>query len=636
MNSECLTDAVIQTRRSRCPVTVGVWTAIPPVVALCPGAAIHGHAPRARLHPPPAGETDGDRSDCAFQPRPHTVSADMSSLEGDDKVKASSTTPRISTHQLYFRTHPGWQLVSPPTQITKNSCEHSLPHLSKPLLHCTPHTSKTFLLLTGSTYNSEMSYQAKTFTSKTEVKSSSPGQIFDKSGKKTTLLKDNSWIRKASTEDEVTEGSTNFGRAVLGRFKSQENLDRPPETTKASPVSQGSYVQSLTKRFSGSQDELAKSSGGSPTTDKTITNTKSTSSTIRSDLPKPPVPSMEKDGSKTTINTKTVSNGKTTETTVVTTRTSGFRSSPKSETVTDGASDTTTLVKGSSTVTSSKTTKTEVTPVTPTKEATDWNTVVTTTKTTKTEVAPVTPTKATADWTTVVSSRTTKTQVSPVTPSDRTTIVSTTKTTKTQEIPMKPSDRTFIESIIKTTKAEVDSLTPTRESADREYTRSISTEYTPRSSITTRTSYNTYSSSDYTPSTRITTTTYNTISSDTGYERSSSLSSPSVYSTKSYTSSRPDDYLSDSIISTSTKTLYSTLDRSVTEKDVCNYCRKPMNTDPKIVLGEMQINCHATCFKCEVCNGPLGHLKAGDTMWVYRRTVHCERCFSTARDKWRI
>ncbi|CAB1347408.1 unnamed protein product [Coregonus sp. 'balchen'] len=74
--------------------------------------------------------------------------------------------------------------------------------------------------------------------------------------------------------------------------------------------------------------------------------------------------------------------------------------------------------------------------------------------------------------------------------------------------------------------------------------------------------------------------------------------------------------------------------RTVLERDLCSYCRKPMSSDPKMVLEDMKINCHTTCFKCEVCSSPLGHLKAGDSMWVYRRTVHCERCFEVTREKW--
>ncbi|XP_010903990.2 sciellin isoform X1 [Esox lucius] len=74
--------------------------------------------------------------------------------------------------------------------------------------------------------------------------------------------------------------------------------------------------------------------------------------------------------------------------------------------------------------------------------------------------------------------------------------------------------------------------------------------------------------------------------------------------------------------------------RTVLERDLCSYCRSPMSSDPKMVLEDMKINCHTTCFKCEVCSSDLGHLKAGDSMWVYRRTIHCERCFEVTRAKW--
>ncbi|CAB1328265.1 unnamed protein product, partial [Coregonus sp. 'balchen'] len=56
---------------------------------------------------------------------------------------------------------------------------------------------------------------------------------------------------------------------------------------------------------------------------------------------------------------------------------------------------------------------------------------------------------------------------------------------------------------------------------------------------------------------------------------------------------------------------------TVLERDLGSYCRKTMSYDPKMVLEDMKI-CHTTCFKCEVCSSPWGHLKAGDSMWVYR------------------
>ncbi|KAM6100749.1 sciellin isoform 2-T2 [Theristicus caerulescens] len=82
------------------------------------------------------------------------------------------------------------------------------------------------------------------------------------------------------------------------------------------------------------------------------------------------------------------------------------------------------------------------------------------------------------------------------------------------------------------------------------------------------------------------------------------------------------------------KTVYSTSDRSIIGKDICTYCRKPLGIDAKMILDALQICCHSTCFKCEVCKRSLEDLKAGDSIWIYRQTVHCEPCYSKIKEKW--
>ncbi|XP_044105857.1 sciellin isoform X5 [Neovison vison] len=82
------------------------------------------------------------------------------------------------------------------------------------------------------------------------------------------------------------------------------------------------------------------------------------------------------------------------------------------------------------------------------------------------------------------------------------------------------------------------------------------------------------------------------------------------------------------------QTVYSTSDRSVIERDMCTYCRKPLGTETKMILDELQICCHSTCFKCEICQQPLENLQAGDSIWIYRRTIHCEPCYSKVMAKW--
>ncbi|XP_055965951.1 sciellin [Sorex fumeus] len=82
------------------------------------------------------------------------------------------------------------------------------------------------------------------------------------------------------------------------------------------------------------------------------------------------------------------------------------------------------------------------------------------------------------------------------------------------------------------------------------------------------------------------------------------------------------------------QTVYSTSDRSVIEKDMCTYCRKPLGTETKMILDELQICCHSTCFKCEICKKPLENLQAGDSIWIYKKTIHCEPCYSKVIAKW--
>ncbi|XP_037646880.1 sciellin isoform X2 [Sebastes umbrosus] len=116
----------------------------------------------------------------------------------------------------------------------------------------------------------------------------------------------------------------------------------------------------------------------------------------------------------------------------------------------------------------------------------------------------------------------------------------------------------------------------------------------------------------------------------------SSLNSPtSSYSSKSYRSNSRSDDMADQTYSSSVKSVYAAPERVVLEKDLCTICRKPFIGDAKMVLDDMKINCHASCFKCEVCNSTLGNMRAGDSMWIYKRMVHCENCFEVTRDKWR-
>ncbi|KYO37444.1 sciellin isoform A [Alligator mississippiensis] len=94
------------------------------------------------------------------------------------------------------------------------------------------------------------------------------------------------------------------------------------------------------------------------------------------------------------------------------------------------------------------------------------------------------------------------------------------------------------------------------------------------------------------------------------------------------------DAQEENVTGKSIKTVYSTSDRTIIEKDMCTYCRKPLGIGAKMILDALQICCHSTCFKCEVCKRPLEDLKAGDSIWIYRKAVHCVPCYAKAKEKW--
>ncbi|XP_059355595.1 mucin-2-like isoform X2 [Carassius carassius] len=563
-----------------------------------------------------------------------------------------------------------------------------------------------------------MSFTPKSYSNPQTVTTSSTRSIKTvDDGKKKSLLKDNSWIKTNVNENEQVERDSNFGRSVLSRYKSNENLVSPQDKTsktesKTSTVttSSGTSVQALSKRFGGSQDKLNETrTTGTKTTVKTEPRRSSTSSTT----------STIKDGTKIT------------ETTVTTTNQDVVKSSTKSETLTDkDLADLNTKSSGKYkteviTVKSSKDTvdgptspvKTSASiktytkeDVSPTKRTSysvrstkstedhlfdtliptsvksantkpdhsDYKTEVVTVKTSK-DISDV-PTSPVKTTTSIKSY--TKEDVSPTkttsysTKSDYKTEVVTVKSSKDiSDVPTSPVKTTT--SIKTYTKEDVSPTKTTSYSTKSDYKTEVVTVKSskdisdvPTSPVKTTTSIKTYTE-DVSPtkttaySVRSTKSTedqlFDTLipasikSANTKYDSSredvsvsksirtiystnerdewSTVTSPS-YTRTSYTESRPVDYLSETLTSKTTSTVYTSPERVVSGKDICTVCHKNMYTDEKIVLDDMSINCHASCFKCGVCHLSLGHLKAGDSLWVYRRAIHCESCFGVTKGKW--
>ncbi|XP_029315328.1 sciellin isoform X2 [Cottoperca gobio] len=485
-----------------------------------------------------------------------------------------------------------------------------------------------------------------------------------------SLLKDNSWIKKLDDEDEDVDRDPNFGKSVLSQVKTDETVSSEggeiKTTTTTRKSSSSSSVQALSKRFGGSQDDLS-SSSTLPSSKTTSSYTRSTYSSLKSPTTTTTSKTTVTEFPKTSTRTSSVSkDGKTTETTTTTTQ--SLRSPGiKSPTMTERFAE---RVKSSSKEPQyagySPTRTTKVTERTVSRNDAEDNlfdTLIpssikgdfspTDSKTTVSTIEAVTVKSSTDTdaedklFGTLIPSKI-KDDFSPT--DSKTTISSTeyvtvrsssdvhdTKTITTTRNSATPEDDlygTLLPRSITSTSSlssPVSSSITKREIITVESSRGIeSPTLSSPSSNHRSTSYSSYN--DDLPSTR--TSSY-TISTTPSYEYSS-INSPTSYTTKSYrSSSRSDDVTADPIYSSSIKSVYGSSERAVLEKDLCSYCHKPFTGDAKMVLDDMKINCHATCFKCEVCNGNLSNMKAGDSMWIYKHMVHCENCFEVTRDKWR-
>ncbi|XP_056145827.1 sciellin [Lampris incognitus] len=466
-------------------------------------------------------------------------------------------------------------------------------------------------------------------------KSSSPSQAIEDRRKKSSVLKDNSWIKRDSDEDEPVDRDPNFGKSVLSGYRPNENLkSTEPETTKSrKTTSSFTSVQALTKRFSTSQDELNKSST-LPSSQRT------TSYTRRSTTPKTAV----KEEPKSSVTTTTTTETNTTTQSV--SRSPVIKTPTKTDTFTERVfSDVKCSSKGTpySPLSPSKTTKVTETTVTSKQEAEEQlhNKLTPKSK----DDFSITDSKTAVPETETVT-------VKSYTDGDGIKTTTTTRTSSTAEKelydPFRPkSGRSSVSSPVSTTRVtsrevftsssgdDSKTTTPTRTSSTTEdelydslLPKSI------RSDLSSPTSTRSFTESQDVTVDRAGSRDGQTLSSPTSPR---TITSDDYTSTRRSFSRRPDSsYEYTSVTSPTVSTTTPNKDsRMVLEKDLCTHCRKPFNSEAKMVMEDMKINCHASCFKCEVCNTNLGSLKAGDSMWIYRRTVHCENCFDITREKWR-
>ncbi|KAJ8012573.1 hypothetical protein DPEC_G00044270 [Dallia pectoralis] len=487
-----------------------------------------------------------------------------------------------------------------------------------------------------------MSYAyPKTSYSTNAAKSSSLSH--EDSKKKTSLLKDNSWIKRNAEEDEAVDQDPNFGRVVLNKIRPSDAVDSSEtanSNSSTTPITKTvSSVEVLKKRFGGSQDDLSK---GRSTVAKTTVpeelKKKSMTTSIKSDTTTPTSINPSQSGQSVSI-------------------------SPVVKLPTVNTESFTERV-----LTSKKRAENNPVDRIPTSIQTEFQTdnrdrVKTFTTTSRTSSKAEDDLFDTLLPTSLKSGQTSHEITTTVTNREK---VSVDRPKEYQNTSVTSPVEYNKSTTYKESSLADDNLLNVAKPTKTVYSTPERYQYT---SVTSPVEYNkstTYKESSFaddnllntlvakptkavysTPESTATVTNREKVSVDhpKGYQYTS-VTSPVEYnkSTTNKESSLAGDNLFNSLVAKPTKTVYSTPERvdkvpisssrTVSEKDLCSYCRTPMSSDPKIVLEDMKINCHTTCFKCEVCSSDLGHLKAGDSMWVYRRTIHCERCFEVTREKW--
>ncbi|XP_073708526.1 uncharacterized protein [Garra rufa] len=500
------------------------------------------------------------------------------------------------------------------------------------------------------------------------------------SGKKRTVLKDSSWIRRNAEEDEPVDYDPNPGKLVLSQRKSLDNVDSKPAEADKTPVSSGTSISSLTKRYGSSQEPLNKTSSSSTNTKsgavapsspskppvpaknptlKTPNSSSSSSFTARvfsgantSGAPLSPVKRTsgeklpEVTPSRNTNGLKTSSNGAPPPTpppsvTVPSSPAPSATSTVKSPAVTSPVIQP--AVK-SSTRSESVSVYTTPSSLVSTSSTSSTHTIITNTKTSFStlEETPKPVEKPSEDLKLSDASYSSSRSPSAVTVNTRYSyhtpsaplddLADTLLPTRIGSIQSQPVRS---ETQVKTVYSEISPSSPTLRSplqtleSSRTQVKTVYSEYSPSSPTLessrtqVKTVYSEYSPSS--PTLESSRTQVKTVYSEY------SPSSPTLESSRTVYSEIP----------ASSPTLRSPLQtpessRTVSSRDICTVCGKPIAGSERMILDDLKINSHTSCFRCAACHCDLGRLEAGKSIWVYRERVNCSNCYSKVRGQWYI
>ncbi|XP_032878849.1 sciellin isoform X6 [Amblyraja radiata] len=464
-------------------------------------------------------------------------------------------------------------------------------------------------------------------------------QVIRETTKKTRLMRDQEWIKNKGDDSQNPSVDVNYGKKALNPVKADGNPFR--DSTGSSKVTPTKRGDTLDGRKSGSTTDLHKSPWTSSqeklTRDKESTvvtsPTKKYSSSDRlnrlstgnsDDLPKMTIVSSE-----TKVDTPTSKRPQT-------------RPSPDGQVTTQDKTSTTPILKRDNkkdetlpNVNTSKTSTLERKSVkTPTKNESLIDLTPTTQKTSKgsSDTLPKVESKSLIDLS-VTSDKTNESRNS----GDWGNTNSYTTSTKTTFDPNPGSDdwTTITSSTTSSTKSSFDD-TPKKSSStnEKDLLNDESPYKSPTSYTKTSKTYSYNSKNDQSPAVD------EPYSSRSSYKENSPPyddDESSSYQSSNYSLPKPrssssslSDGKSPAQVITLT-TAYTSAGQTTKDKNVCSQCYKPFNGDPKMILEDLNINCHASCLKCQICNRSLEDLSAGDNLWVHHHTVHCERCYDNAK-----
>ncbi|XP_050967736.1 sciellin [Labeo rohita] len=440
------------------------------------------------------------------------------------------------------------------------------------------------------------------------------------SGKKRTVLKDNSWIRRNPEEDEPVDYDPNPGKAVLSQRKSLDNVDSKPPEANQTPVSSGTSVNSLTKRYGSSQELLNKSSS---------TNTKSRAVGPSSPT-KPPVPAKNpalKTPNSSSFTARVFSGANTSSKPLSPVKRTFGEKLPEYT----APQNTNGLKKSSSN---------GAPPSTPTP-APSSVTVPSSPAPSATSPSVKSPAATTPVIQPAVKSPTRSESVSV------STLVSTSSTSSSQTVIT--NTKTSLSTLEETPKP-VEKPSADLKLSDVSYSSTRSPSSPAAVTVNTRYSYQTPSAplddlADTLLPTRSGSVQSQPVRSQTQVKTVYSEIPPSSPTLRSplqtLESSRTQVKTVYSEIPSSSPTLRSplqTLDssRTISSRDICTVCGKPIAASERMILEDLKINSHTSCFRCAVCHCDLGRLEAGKSLWVYRERVNCANCYSKIRGQWYI